>query len=128
MLDVSRNDGLPPIPSKRYFTLSEVSELCAVKPHVLRYWEREFPQLDPAERQGNQRRYRQHDILLIRQIRALLYGRGVSINAAREYLAKGKWPETMAEPGDSSRYRQLVRQMIAELEEVLQLLGNDKEG
>lgn len=128
MLEASRNDGLPPIPSKRYFTLSEVSELCAVKPHVLRYWEREFPQLDPAERQGNQRRYRQHDVLLIRKIRALLYDRGVSIDSAREYLASGKWPETTAKSGDAIRYQQLVRQMIAELEEVLQLLGNNEEG
>ena len=70
MLEPSHNDELPPIPGKRYFTIGEVSELCAVKPHVLRYWEQEFPQLNPVKRRGNRRYYQRQDVLMIRQIRA----------------------------------------------------------
>ena len=73
MLEPSHNDELPVIPGKRYFTIGEVSELCAVKPHVLRYWEQEFPQLNPVKRTGNRRYYQRQDVLMIRQIRALLY-------------------------------------------------------
>lgn len=73
MLETAANSKLPPIPGKRYFTIGEVSELCALKPHVLRYWEQEFPQLKPLKRRGNRRYYQRHDIILIRQIRGLLY-------------------------------------------------------
>ncbi len=80
-------DGLPPIPSKRYFTIGEVGVLCAVKPHVLRYWEQEFSQLKPVKRRGNRRYYQPHEVLLIRQIRNLLYDQGFTINGARLALA-----------------------------------------
>ena len=77
---------LPPIPAKRYFTIGEVSELCAVKPHVLRYWEQEFTQLKPVKRRGNRRYYQHHEVLLIRRIRDLLYQEGFTINGARNQL------------------------------------------
>ena len=77
---------LPPIPAKRYFTIGEVSELCGVKPHVLRYWEQEFTQLRPVKRRGNRRYYQHHEVLLIRRIRELLYEQGFTINGARNKL------------------------------------------
>jgi DNA-binding transcriptional MerR regulator len=77
---------LPPIPAKRYFTIGEVSELCGVKPHVLRYWEQEFTQLKPVKRRGNRRYYQHHEVLLIRRIRDLLYEQGFTINGARNRL------------------------------------------
>src|SRR6186713_878043 len=77
---------LPPIPAKRYFTIGEVSELCGVKPHVLRYWEQEFTQLRPMKRRGNRRYYQHHEVLLIRRIRDLLYEQGFTINGARHRL------------------------------------------
>src|ERR1043166_5758910 len=77
---------LPPIPAKRYFTIGEVSDLCAVKPHVLRYWEQEFTQLKPVKRRGNRRYYQHHEVLLIRRIRELLYEQGFTINGARNRL------------------------------------------
>jgi DNA-binding transcriptional MerR regulator len=80
------NSSLPPIPAKRYFTIGEVSELCAVKPHVLRYWEQEFAQLKPVKRRGNRRYYQHHEVLLIRRIRDLLYEQGFTINGARHRL------------------------------------------
>jgi len=80
------NGALPPIPAKRYFTIGEVSELCAVKPHVLRYWEQEFTQLKPIKRRGNRRYYQHHEVLLIRRIRSLLYEQGFTINGARNRL------------------------------------------
>src|SRR6201997_650224 len=86
MLEPSHNDELPPIPGKRYFTIGEVSELCAVKPHVLRYWEQEFTQLKPIKRRGNRRYYQHHEVLLIRRIRDLLYEQGFTINGARNRL------------------------------------------
>ena len=78
--------ALPPIPAKRYFTIGEVSELCAVKPHVLRYWEQEFTQLKPVKRRGNRRYYQHHEVLLIRRIRELLYEQGFTISGARNRL------------------------------------------
>lgn len=78
--------GLPPIPAKRYFTIGEVSELCGVKPHVLRYWEQEFTQLRPVKRRGNRRYYQHHEVLLIRRIRELLYEQGFTISGARNRL------------------------------------------
>ncbi|SPD64249.1 MerR family transcriptional regulator [Cupriavidus taiwanensis] len=82
--------ALPPIPAKRYFTIGEVSELCAVKPHVLRYWEQEFTQLKPVKRRGNRRYYQHHEVLLIRRIRELLYEQGFTINGARNRLDEGR--------------------------------------
>ena len=78
--------NLPPIPAKRYFTIGEVSELCCVKPHVLRYWEQEFTQLKPLKRRGNRRYYQHHEVLLIRRIRHLLYEEGFTISGARNRL------------------------------------------
>lgn len=82
-------DALPPIPAKRYFTIGEVSELCGVKPHVLRYWEQEFTQLKPLKRSGNRRYYQHHEVLLIRRIRHLLYEEGFTISGARNRLTEG---------------------------------------
>jgi DNA-binding transcriptional MerR regulator len=86
--------SLPPIPAKRYFTIGEVSELCGVKPHVLRYWEQEFTQLKPVKRRGNRRYYQHHEVLLIRRIRELLYEQGFTISGARNRL-----DETLRERG-----------------------------
>jgi len=79
-------EPLPPIPAKRYFTIGEVSELCGVKPHVLRYWEQEFTQLKPVKRRGNRRYYQHHEVLLVRRIRELLYSQGFTISGARHRL------------------------------------------
>ena len=84
-----RKAELPPIPAKRYFTIGEVSELCGVKPHVLRYWEQEFTQLKPVKRRGNRRYYQHHEVLLIRRIRELLYEQGFTISGARNRLDEG---------------------------------------
>ena len=86
MLEPGNNSELPPIPGKRYFTIGEVSELCGVKPHVLRYWEQEFTQLKPVKRRGNRRYYQHHEVLLIRRIRELLYEEGFTISGARNRL------------------------------------------
>ena len=116
MLEPSHNDELPPIPGKRYFTIGEVSELCAVKSHVLRYWEQEFDQLNPVKRRGNRRYYQRQDVLMIRQIRALLYDQGFTIGGARLRLSSDEAKD------ESSQYKQLIRQMIVELEDVLVVL------
>src|SRR5690554_8165775 len=118
MLEPSHNDELPVIPGKRYFTIGEVSELCAVKPHVLRYWEQEFPQLKPVKRRGNRRYYQRQDVLMIRQIRSLLYDQGFTIGGARQQLSG---PSSVEQ---SSHYHQLIRQMIVELKEILIVLRN----
>jgi len=89
--------ALPPIPAKRYFTIGEVSELCGVKPHVLRYWEQEFTQLKPVKRRGNRRYYQHHEVLLIRRIRELLYEQGFTISGARNKL-DSRGAEPAAEP------------------------------
>src|SRR4249920_1117233 len=81
-------EALPPIPAKRYFTIGEVSDLCGVKPHVLRYWEQEFTQLKPMKRRGNRRYYQHHEVLLIRRIRDLLYDQGFTISGARNQLGE----------------------------------------
>ena len=93
---------LPPIPAKRYFTIGEVGELCAVKPHVLRYWEQEFTQLRPMKRQGNRRYYQHHEVLMIRRIRELLYEQGFSINGARLKLAQWAQRGRAAGGGDDA--------------------------
>jgi len=89
-------DELPPIPAKRYFTIGEVSELCGVKPHVLRYWEQEFNQLKPVKRRGNRRYYQHHEVLLVRRIRELLYNQGFTISGARNRLDEGGAVEVAA--------------------------------
>ena len=118
MLEVATSEQheLPPIPGKRYFTIGEVSELCGVKPHVLRYWEQEFTQLKPVKRRGNRRYYQRHDVLMVRQIRSLLYEQGFTIGGARQQLSG----ETAKQ--DSSQSHQIIRQLCSELEDVLQTL------
>jgi DNA-binding transcriptional MerR regulator len=86
MAELASKPDLPPIPAKRYFTIGEVSELCGVKPHVLRYWEQEFTQLKPVKRRGNRRYYQHHEVLLVRRIRDLLYEQGFTISGARHRL------------------------------------------
>ena len=93
-----RKAELPPIPAKRYFTIGEVSELCGVKPHVLRYWEQEFTQLKPVKRRGNRRYYQHHEVLLIRRIRELLYEEGFTISGARNRLDNN----SISQPEDKS--------------------------
>jgi DNA-binding transcriptional MerR regulator len=117
MLDPADNSELPVIPGKRYFTIGEVSDLCAVKPHVLRYWEQEFPQLKPVKRRGNRRYYQRHDVVLIRQIRSLLYLEGFTISGARNKLQLDS-PDTDLD-GDRDR---VIKGLIKDLEEVLVLL------
>ena len=92
------NAQLPPIPGKRYFTIGEVSELCAVKTHVLRYWEQEFPSLKPMKRRGNRRYYQHEEVLLVRQIRALLYEQGYTISGARQKLEEASLVEAEQSP------------------------------
>ncbi len=120
MLDPGDNADLPPIPSKRYFTIGEVSELCGVKPHVLRYWEQEFPQLKPVKRRGNRRYYQRHEVLLIRQIRYLLYVDGFTISGARNKLETDTDGEGIAS-GRGVR-REIVADLIRELDEVVAIL------
>ena len=113
MLEAGNNSELPPIPAKRYFTIGEVSELCGVKPHVLRYWEQEFPQLKPLKRRGNRRYYQRHDVIMIRQIRSLLYEQGFTIGGARQQLSGTEVKN------DVSHSIDLIQQMRRELEDVL---------
>jgi DNA-binding transcriptional MerR regulator len=117
----SSKDSLPPIPAKRYFTIGEVSELCGVKPHVLRYWEQEFTQLKPVKRRGNRRYYQHHEVLLIRRIRELLYEQGFTISGARNRLdggigagargAKAEGGLALAAP-DASIIRQEIKSVL----------------
>ena len=118
MLEPSHNNELPPIPGKRYFTIGEVSDLCGVKAHVLRYWEQEFDDLSPVKRRGNRRYYQREDVLMIRQIRSLLYDQGYTIGGAKQKLVND-------EPGaDEANHSLLIKQMITELEEVLAVLNS----
>ena len=116
MLEPGNNNELPPIPGKRYFTIGEVSDLCAVKPHVLRYWEQQFPQLKPVKRRGNRRYYQRQDVLIIRQIRSLLYEDGFTIGGARQKLT-GDEART-----DTSQSQQIIKQVRIELEDILKVL------
>jgi len=116
MLEAGNNNELPPIPGKRYFTIGEVSELCGVKPHVLRYWEQEFPSLKPVKRRGNRRYYQRHEVILIRQIRSLLYDQGYTIGGARQKLSGNAIKEK------GSEYKKIIDQMYKELEELLEIL------
>lgn len=111
---------LPAIPDKRYFTISEVSTLCAIKAYVLRYWEQEFPQLKPVKRKGNRRYYQQQDILLVRQIKKLLYEDGFTIEGARSQLINTPQPVSQSIKIDA-----VVKKVIAELETVLQNLRTE---
>ena len=111
-----KNPELEPIPGKRYFTIGEAAKLCDLKPHVLRYWEQEFPQLKPVKRRGNRRYYQRQDVIMIRQIRSLLYDQGYTIGGARLQMNGEKARE------DGAQSQQLLRQMIGELEEVLEVL------
>lgn len=111
---------LPIIPDKRYFTISEVSKLCSLEAYVLRYWEQEFTQLKPIKRKGNRRFYQFSDILLIRQIRQLLYSDGFTIEGARSQLANMENPISQ-----SIKLNETIKKMIAELESVLQNLQSD---
>ena len=121
MLEPSHNSELPAIPGKRYFTIGEVSELCAVKPHVLRYWEQEFPQLKPVKRRGNRRYYQRDDVLTIRQIRTLLYDQGYTIGGARQRMTdEGEGTYTPAQ-ADA-----MIKETIEELEELLKVLSPAK--
>ena len=108
----SASIDLPPIPAKRYFTIGEVSELCGVKSHVLRYWEQEFAQLKPVKRRGNRRYYQHHEVLLIRRIRELLYEQGFTISGARNRLGSGVEDESNVD----------IKAIRQELTEILQLL------
>ncbi len=116
MLEAANNNELPPIPAKRYFTIGEVSELCGVKPHVLRYWEQEFPQVKPVKRRGNRRYYQRQDVIVIRQIRSLLYEQGFTIGGARQRLSGEGARE------DLNQSQQVIHQIRLELEEVVQAL------
>jgi DNA-binding transcriptional MerR regulator len=116
MFDTTNNNELPVIPGKRYFTIGEVSELCAVKPHVLRYWEQEFSQLKPIKRRGNRRYYQRQDVVLIRQIRSLLYEQGFTIGGAKQQLVS----EVMED--DIQRKQRIIRELYVELEELLDVL------
>lgn len=134
MLEPSNNAQLPEIPSKRYFTIGEVSELCDVKPHVLRYWEQEFPQLKPVKRRGNRRYYQRADVMIIRTIRSLLYEQGYTIGGARLQLNDARQvereepeveeslaPASLMASGDGI-FSVVLRDMIQELEQVATLL------
>ena len=118
MLEASNNNELPVIPAKRYFAIGEVSELCGVKPHVLRYWEQEFPQLKPVKRRGNRRYYQRHDVVLIREIRSLLYEQGFTVGGARQQLDNNK-----PDDAEKSHKKQTIQQMIVELEQLHALLA-----
>jgi DNA-binding transcriptional MerR regulator len=124
---------LPAIPAKRYFTIGEVSDLCAVKPHVLRYWEQEFTQLKPVKRRGNRRYYQHHEVLLIRRIRDLLYEQGFTINGARHRLESDAVGDEPAASNDGGRHRGTgssaalssaqIRQVIEEIRRLLAPAG-----
>jgi DNA-binding transcriptional MerR regulator len=114
---------LPPIPAKRYFTIGEVSELCAVKAHVLRYWEQEFTQLRPVKRRGNRRYYQHHEVLLIRRIRELLYEEGFTISGARQRLEHDTEvpPEAPSTPATATALD--VGKLRSEISAILKILG-----
>ena len=111
---------LPPIPAKRYFTIGEVSELCAVKAHVLRYWEQEFTQLRPVKRRGNRRYYQHHEVLLIRRIRELLYEEGFTISGARQRLEHDAEDSPEASSPSTALNADKLR---AEIHAILKILG-----
>jgi DNA-binding transcriptional MerR regulator len=109
MTELIAKTQLPPIPAKRYFTIGEVSDLCGVKPHVLRYWEQEFTQLKPVKRRGNRRYYQHHEVLLIRKIRDLLYEQGFTISGARNRLDGAEEKAEVVEMPQEQTTSQVVR-------------------
>jgi len=117
-------EPLPPIPAKRYFTIGEVSELCGVKPHVLRYWEQEFSQLKPVKRRGNRRYYQHHEVLLIRRIRQLLYEEGFTISGARNRLEAATQEGGRRKPAPSADSKLDYAQLKQELRGILEILGS----
>ncbi len=119
MLEQTHNIELPPIPGKRYFTIGEVSDLCGVKPHVLRYWEQEFTQLKPVKRRGNRRYYQHHDVIMIRNIRTLLYEQGFTIGGARQRMQEDEVPQEIEIPQNIA----IIQQMRMDLEEVARILS-----
>ena len=124
MLDPADNSVLPAIPAKRYFTIGEVSELCQVKPHVLRYWEQEFSQLNPVKRRGNRRYYQRHEVELIRTIRSLLYLEGFTISGARQKLESDneRAGPVMAAADKPKVSSEVIGGLISELEELTVML------
>jgi DNA-binding transcriptional MerR regulator len=124
MLDPADNSVLPTIPAKRYFTIGEVSELCQVKPHVLRYWEQEFSQLNPVKRRGNRRYYQRHEVELIRTIRSLLYLEGFTISGARQKLeSDDDLEDTVIQSAEKPKVsREVIGGLINELEELTVML------
>jgi DNA-binding transcriptional MerR regulator len=112
---------LPPIPAKRYFTIGEVSELCGVKPHVLRYWEQEFTQLKPVKRRGNRRYYQHHEVLLVRRIRQLLYEEGFTISGARNRLEDAQSLVQAPPPVRPAEGGMSLRQELAGIIELLRV-------
>jgi DNA-binding transcriptional MerR regulator len=119
--DATAADALPAIPAKRYFTIGEVSELCRVKPHVLRYWEQEFAQLRPVKRRGNRRYYQHHEVLLVRRIRELLYEQGFTISGARNRLEGGRNGSRRAAPPAEPTLDDVRRELLS----VRALLGGE---
>ena len=113
-------EELPPIPAKRYFTIGEVSELCGVKPHVLRYWEQEFNQLKPVKRRGNRRYYQHHEVLLVRRIRELLYNQGFTISGARNRLDEGGAVEVVS--ATHSETEKIPGGLRSELKSIIEML------
>ncbi len=118
---ITAGGSLPPIPAKRYFTIGEVGELCDVKPHVLRYWEQEFNQLNPQNRRGNRRYYQHHEVVLIRRIRELLYEEGFTINGAKLRLNESSQENSvLGHPQNNGKHQDSIRD---ELEAVLKILS-----
>lgn len=124
MMEPIRSAALPDIPGKRYFTIGEVSDLCDVKPHVLRYWEQEFPQLRPVKRRGNRRYYRQQDVMTVRRIRSLLYEQGFTISGARQRLTSDDRSRP-SKPLSGATTLSGEHSLIRELEDLLALLRAD---
>ncbi|HNM82523.1 MAG TPA: MerR family transcriptional regulator [Rhodocyclaceae bacterium] len=117
----SGGEDLPPIPAKRYFTIGEVSDLCGVKPHVLRYWEQEFTQLKPVKRRGNRRYYQHHEVLLVRRIRELLYNQEFTISGARNRLDEGGSEEAAPQAPEASGLSSGLRSELLEVIDILSL-------
>ncbi len=125
MAELASKPDLPPIPAKRYFTIGEVSELCGVKPHVLRYWEQEFTQLKPVKRRGNRRYYQHHEVLLVRRIRDLLYEQGFTISGARHRLEEAgerEAPSLAADTAPEAGHAVDMALLRREIKSVLELL------
>ena len=112
-------EPLPPIPAKRYFTIGEVSELCGVKPHVLRYWEQEFSQLKPVKRRGNRRYYQHHEVLLVRRIRELLYSQGFTIRGDRNQLEDVA--DVVEKPEEQGLTPEMLRSELQKIAEILKI-------